>query len=240
MKIKSKRVSVISAALIICAVNILVLNCKQAQQIEEPRPVDIETLKSRLILQTEEDPESKTKVSKGTFTVFENRKTQKGRMIKLDVVVLHATGADSKPDPIFPLAGGPGADVAKSIMRYEDSWMRRERDIVLVSQRGTGGDNKLECELPANDDNIQGYLDPLFNADAFRACLEELKKNFDLTQYSTCLAADDWNEVRLALGYDKINVIGGSYGTRASLVYMRRHPETVRSTIFNGSRSHRI
>lgn len=234
MENKSKRLSIICAALIICIACLLSLCSKPDQQVEESRPVDIETLKSRLILQTEEDPVSNTRVSRGTFAVFEDRKAQKGRMLQLDVVVLHATGQNPKPDPIFPLAGGPGADITKNITRYEDSWMRGGRDIVLVSQRGTGGDNKLDCEIAASDDNLQGYLDPLFNIDTFRTCLEKLKENFDLTKYSTCLAADDLNEVRLALGYDKINVTGGSYGTRAALVYMRRYPETVRTAILNG------
>ncbi|UCC39758.1 MAG: alpha/beta hydrolase [Candidatus Aminicenantes bacterium] len=234
MENRSKRLSIIGAALIICAVCLFNLCSKPEQKVEKSPPVDIETLKSRLVIQTEVDSESNTKVSRGTFSVFEDRKAQEGRMIKLDVVVLHATGSDPKPDPIFPLSGGPGEDATKGTMMYKESRMRGERDIVLVSQRGTGGDNKLDCELPANDSNIQGYLDPLFDAEAFRACLEELKKNFDLTKYSTSMAADDLNEVRLALGYDKINVIGGSYGTRAALVYMRRHPETVRTAILTG------
>jgi pimeloyl-ACP methyl ester carboxylesterase len=42
---------------------------------------------------------------------------------------------------------------------------------------------------------------------------------------------DDLDDVRAWLGYDKINLLGGSYGTRAELVYMRRHPEHVRSAI---------
>jgi len=197
-------------------------------------PVDVETLKSRLKLQTKEDPETKIKISRGTFAVFEDRDAQKGRMIHLEVVILHATGPDRKPDPIVPLAGGPGTNAAASGRVPGASWIPKERDIVLVSQRGTGGDNNLYCKLGAGDDNLQVYIDPLFTPDNFRPCLEELKDKFDLTKYSTCHAADDLNELRLALGYDKINLTGVSYGTRAALVYMRRHPETVRTAILNG------
>ncbi|MFG0253442.1 MAG: alpha/beta hydrolase, partial [Phycisphaerales bacterium JB038] len=53
-------------------------------------------------------------------------------------------------------------------------------------------------------------------------------------QYSTPIAMDDLNEIREALGYSQINLMGGSYGTRAALIYMRRHPETVRTAILNG------
>lgn len=213
---------------------LLILACKSQTSDTPPisLPADIETLKSRLALETEADPDSEGQISKGTFAVYENRESQSGRMIHLEVVVLHATGADPRPDPVFIFAGGPGANVAR--YGYRRSWLREKRDIVLVSQRGTGGDNRLDCPLAASDDDLQGYLDPLFDTATFRACMEKLQQDYDLTQYSTCLAADDLNDVRLALGYDKINVTGGSYGTRMALVYMRRHPQTVRTAILNG------
>ena len=94
--------------------------------------------------------------------------------------------------------------------------------------------DRLDCRLPGTDDNLQGYLDPIFDLESCRASLAELGRRADLTQYSTPIAADDLNEVRQALGYDEINVSGGSYGTRASLIYIRRHPETVRTAILNG------
>ncbi len=210
-------------------------SCRDKTAVEkEVLPIDVKILKSQLDLETEEDPLVGGNISSGTFTVFENRESQEGRTINLTVVILHAFSETPKPDPFFPLAGGPGADVTQRVNSYKKSWIREERDIVFVSQRGTGGDNRLDCLLATSDDNLQGYFDPLFNLDNFRACLEELQKYFDLTKYSTCLAADDLNDLRLALGYDKINLTGTSYGTRAALVYMRRHPETVRSAILNG------
>ncbi len=189
---------------------------------------------SRLDLRTEEEPGTGLRISRGTFAVYEDREARSGRMIHLGVVILHAKGPNRKPDPVFPFAGGPGRDVTTTEAGYRDSWMRDERDIVLVAQRGTGGDNKLDCPKAADDGNIQGYLEPLFRTDLFRDCREELSKKFDLTKYSTELAADDVNDLCRALGYDTINVMGGSYGTRMALVYMRRHPETVRTAVLNG------
>ncbi len=155
-------------------------------------------------------------------------------MIRLDLVILHATSPDPKPDPVFYLAGGPGQAAAYLYREYIESPLRQDRDIVLVNHRGTGGDNLLQCEIHGGDENIQGYLENTFDAEEFRKCLEELKKKFDLTKYSTPMAMDDLNEVRAALGYEKINLMGTSGGTRSSLVYMRRHPETVRSAILTG------
>lgn len=201
---------------------------------KHPVIIDLEILKSRLNLAVEVDPKTGLRTSRGTYAVYEDREAQSGLMIHLDVVILHAKGPEVKPDPLFPFAGGPGQDVITTESQYRDYWVREQRDIVFVSQRGTGGDNKLDCPKAADDDNIQGYFDPLFQVDIFRDCLRELSARFDLTKYSTCLAADDVNDLRRALGYKKINVSGGSYGTRMAMVYMRRHPETVRTAILNG------
>lgn len=235
MENKKRYLSIFSIIFVLLA-SVSLVSCQKKEQIASAKaaPVDIEILKSRLVLETEENAETGANVSRGTFAVFEDREAQEGRMIHLDVVVLHATGPEVKPDPVFVFSGGPGANVSGYENGYARSWFREERDVVLVSQRGTGGDNRLDCKQAAPDDDLQAYFDPLFRTDTFQMCLEELKEKYDLTQYSTCMAADDYNEVRLALGYDKINLRGGSYGTRMALVYMRRHPETVRAALLNG------
>jgi pimeloyl-ACP methyl ester carboxylesterase len=170
----------------------------------------------------------------GTYTVFENREAAAGRTIELNIMVLPARSAEPRPDPVFPLAGGPGQGATQTARRWANSWMRDERDIVLVDQRGTGMSNPLHCDMPGSDEDPQSYLQPVFSAKVFEPCRAKLEQVADLTQYTTPIAADDLNEVRDALGYDRINLVGGSYGTRAALVYMRRHTETVRAAILNG------
>jgi pimeloyl-ACP methyl ester carboxylesterase len=81
----------------------------------------------------------------------------------------------------------------------------------------------------------QAYLDPPFGRLAeFEACAETPSARADLRLYTTPIAMDDLNEVREALGYATLNLSGGSYGSRAALVYMRRHPQTVRTAVING------
>ena len=202
---------------------VLAVGCSHAQ-----------TTDSRLSLTTTEHELPRGKISRGSYAVFEDRQANSGRMIHLDLVVLHATGPDPKPDPLFYLGGGPGQANVDLFRGYAESWIRHERDIVFINVRGTGEDNNLQCMLHGGDDNIQGYLENPFDVQEFQICLESLKQKFDLTKYSTPLAMDDLNDVRKALGYDKINMMGTSGGTRAILVYMRRHPETVRSAILVG------
>ncbi len=169
----------------------------------------------------------------GTLKVYENRATKQGRQIDLNIVVLPALRSDAQPDPLFFLAGGPGQGAAKlaKVVRTIFQRVQSDRDIVLVDQRGTGKSNPLDCN--SDDDSLQALT--LTNEqmlERLKACLA--KYDADLTLYTTPIAMDDLDDVRAFLGYDTINVYGGSYGTRAALVYMRQHGDRVRSAILDG------
>jgi pimeloyl-ACP methyl ester carboxylesterase len=112
--------------------------------------------------------------------------------------------------------------------------LRRDREIVFVDQRGTGESNPLYCNQNANKDDMRTYFTEGVNVDNVRDCRNQLEKNANLTLYTTQIAMDDLDEVRSALGYDKINLVGGSYGTFAGLVYLRQHPDRVRAAILEG------
>lgn len=170
----------------------------------------------------------------GVLRVWEDRARRSGRVLELEVVVLPARGPDRAPDPVFVLAGGPGQNAAELADLYADHWFRERRDVVLMSQRGTGGNNRLDCEPPGGGDELQGFLDPLFRVEVFRDCLEGLRRDHDLTKYSTPDAMDDLDDLRRALGCASVNLHGGSYGTRAALEYIRRHGDRVRCAVLNG------
>ena len=171
----------------------------------------------------------------GTYQVWENRAAKSGRKIGLKIVLFPAQSSRPKRDPIFFLAGGPG-QAATSIAAFAaENPLRQNRDLVFVDQRGTGQPNRLGCELGGREDDLQSYLGEMFPVEAVRLCREQLEKNADLTLYTTDLAMDDLDEVRAWLGYAKINLVGGSYGTRAAQVYLRRHPRTVRAVLLSGA-----
>ena len=170
----------------------------------------------------------------GTLKVYENRATRQGRQLDLNIVVLPALRSDAEPDPLFFLAGGPGQGAAKLAKAVRTIFQRvqNDRDIVLVDQRGTGRSNPLNC-LDDADDSLQSLMETNEQALArLKAC--QAKYDADLTLYTTPIAMDDLDDVRAFLGYDKINVYGGSYGTRAALVYMRQHGDRVRTAILDG------
>jgi pimeloyl-ACP methyl ester carboxylesterase len=166
----------------------------------------------------------------GKLTVFENRQTRTGRTIDLNIVVLPAFDQENKGEPIFDLAGGPGASSAERADFYAGPGKdyRRRHDVVCVDQRGTGQSNPLS--IP-REKTPQYYLSEMFPVDYVREMRHALEQRADLTKYTTSIAMDDLDDVRAWLGYGRINLFGGSYGTQAALVYMRRHPEHVRSAI---------
>lgn len=165
----------------------------------------------------------------GSHRVFEDRAARSGRTIDLKVAVVPALRRESADDPLFVLAGGPGQGATEygRLIPLAFREIRKTRDVVLVDLRGTGGSNPLDCDL---DDPLDLLEDGAFDASA---CLRKLKG--DPRFYTTAPAMDDLDEVRAALGYEKINLWGGSYGTRAALVYAQRHPERVRTVVLDGA-----
>jgi pimeloyl-ACP methyl ester carboxylesterase len=161
----------------------------------------------------------------GTLKVYEDRAARSGRMIDLRVAVIKAKNPKPAPDPIFWLAGGPGAaateDTGYALQVLGPA--NEQRDLVFVDQRGTGGSNKLVCPQST---------DPARQVENLRACLAGL--NGDPSAYTTAWAMDDVDDVRTALGYDQINLYGESYGATAEQVYMLRHSEHVRTSALAG------
>ncbi|HLA11002.1 MAG TPA: alpha/beta fold hydrolase [Pyrinomonadaceae bacterium] len=171
----------------------------------------------------------------GSYEVFENRTTKTGRRIGLNVVVIPATGSQKEPDPMAYFAGGPGSAATE-----EAAWLAKDfasilqkRDLLLVDQRGTGKSHPLNCEL-FNPGDLQSYLGYFFPLEAVKKCRQQLEAKADLALYTTEIAMDDLDEVRAALGYEKLNLFGASYGTRAALTYLKRHPKHVRTVTLQG------
>ena len=170
----------------------------------------------------------------GRFEVPENRQSPEGRRLSLKIVVLPAREARRQRDPVFILAGGPGQAATDNAEFFAKimARVRRQRDIVLVDQRGTGESNGLTCEIYGK--STQAHLGDLFPPEAIGECLTEWQKRADLRFYTTDIAMADLDEVREALGYEQINLFGTSYGTRAAQVYLRKFPKRVRTVIMKG------
>jgi len=161
-----------------------------------------------------------------------------GRQVDIHYAVIPALARNKLPDPVFFFAGGPGQsaiDLAGAIAG-QLSRMSNRRDIVLVDQRGTGRSAPLQC---ADDDPARPLgqqLDPARQTAALLACRDALKAlpYGDLRMFTTTLAVQDIDAVRAALGAERIDVMGVSYGTRVVLEYQRQFPQHVRRAVIDG------
>jgi pimeloyl-ACP methyl ester carboxylesterase len=182
-------------------------------------------------------PKFSTAAQCGTLNVAEDRSRPDGRRIGIGVVLLPANTLDPEPDPLFLIPGGPGQSVAALaplVGAFAD--VRRKRDLVLVDPRGTGRSAPLDCAALKARDAFDEVVDMDAAKTAPRRCLAELtaQGKIDVTQYTTTAVVADLDEVRVALGYARINLWGGSYGTRVAQEYLRRHADQVRSVVLDG------
>jgi pimeloyl-ACP methyl ester carboxylesterase len=161
-----------------------------------------------------------------------------GAQIDVHFAVLPALARNKKADPVFFFAGGPGQsaiDVAASIGRVFARVANR-RDLVFVDQRGTGRSAPLACEPPAPTRPLAEAVDPERQVARLARCRERLQAlpHGDLRHYATWVAAQDADAVRQALGAAQVNLVGGSYGTRAALEFQRQFPQAVRRAVLDG------
>ena len=182
-----------------------------------------------------EHPQRLTVVSAdcGELTVPENSAQPNGRQLHLAFARVPAISRRKHPDPLFVLAGGPGMAATTFYATVAPVFGRihRDRDIILLDQRGTGGSNPLNC--PGGDETDYRATDNDIAAEA-RSCLEKLSAKADVAQYTTSVAVNDLERLRQVLGYEHINMYGVSYGTRVAQQYLRRFPDHTRALILDG------
>jgi pimeloyl-ACP methyl ester carboxylesterase len=177
----------------------------------------------------------------GKLAVFEDQEQKTGRKIDLNIAVVPAVSRSPEPDALFLLAGGPGQAATEAFLPMYGilDRLRQKRDIVLVDQRGTGQSNPLRCtvNVPSNGATTgnspeQETPSAEKQSEAIKACLAQIKA--DTRLYTTPATVEDLEQVRLALGYERINLIGISYGTRVAQAYQRRYPQHTRTVTLDG------
>jgi pimeloyl-ACP methyl ester carboxylesterase len=129
----------------------------------------------------------------GTYEFMENRNVRKGAKSRLNFIILPAWTLNPEPDPIFIFSGGPGQGSAAVAVAYARRYekLRRERDIVLVDQRGTGQSNSLPCKRIGSQDSAQTYLQDMFPEEYVKNCRKELENKANLRYYDSTTAMQD-------------------------------------------------
>jgi pimeloyl-ACP methyl ester carboxylesterase len=152
--------------------------------------------------------------------------------IALRIAVVPALNLTPEPDPLVPISGGPGQGSVQFYTSYywafED--VRRNRDILLIDQRGTGESATMDCEF--DDDILEGEYSVEVTVEYTERCLEQLPH--DPRFFTTSVAVSDMEAVREALGYPALNLYGVSYGTRVAQHFARRYPDSTRTVVIDG------
>ncbi|MDI1475478.1 alpha/beta fold hydrolase [Polyangium sp. y55x31] len=180
----------------------------------------------------------------GTLYVPENRRNAGSRRIGVGFARIKAPRPTGAP-PVFWLPGGPGLSVlgaftdddaaSKSRLR---SWLTfgAVGDLVVIEQRGyTRRGEMLEAVSQALPLDQPGSV--RVEAEAMRALARAAiaaNPDKDLSGYDIGELAADVDDLRRALGYDKISLFGGSFGSQWSFSVMRLHPEIVARAVLSG------
>jgi pimeloyl-ACP methyl ester carboxylesterase len=169
----------------------------------------------------------------GTLTVPEDSANPGGRTIPLEFVVLPARDGSRRSDAVLYLVGGPGLGATESVsfLAANIGAIQETRDIILVDQRGSGESNPLQCAM-SPEETLEALFAARFRGPTLTRCLATLEA--DPRFYRSIEIADDLDAVRSALGYERLHLVGVSYGSRLALVYLRRHPDHVRTISLRG------
>ena len=171
----------------------------------------------------------------GTLTVSEDPADRRSRLIALPLTRIRAR-AERPSDPIFILQGGPG--MSNMEFAYASRYAENH-DVVLVGYRGIDGSERLDCPevksaiSHASDVNGEGFYTA--QREAYKTCADRLAADgVDLTRYGLVQQVDDLEAARAALGYERINLLSESAGTRTAMIYGLRYPESIHRSVMFG------
>lgn len=183
-----------------------------------------------------------TRVRCGVVRVPQDREKNFTDLIELPVIIYQSEKPDA--DVVMFLQGGPGVESLDwSLALFKDyvSPILQEHDMVFFDPRGTGRSKPaLNCpEL--NKVFIDAYFQNRLADDAFRdftaawsKCHDRfVAEGIDPAAFNTTQSAADVHDIVQALGYQKVNLLGISYGTRLGLTVMRDYPEIIRSAVLD-------
>ncbi|MFN7963341.1 MAG: alpha/beta fold hydrolase [Thermoanaerobaculia bacterium] len=175
-------------------------------------------------------PASPLAVECGTLAVPESRGEPEGQKLELAVILARHPSAAATVDPLLFLGGGPGDPLfptAAGLLAEPELalGLAEGQDLVLIEQRGVGASSpNLSCP--------QAVLD-LASAELCRAQMQS--QGIDLSRYNSLESAADLETLRQALGAERFQVIGFSYGSRLALTLARERPDSVSSLVLDGA-----
>ncbi len=182
-------------------------------------------------------------VDMGRLFVPENRAKAESRLIELAFLRVKSPVPNPGP-PLFYLAGGPGGSATGQVnlgrgLSERWSWYLSICDLVFLDQRGAGRSNPNLLHIAPSHARMEAFRDAAVAREVMVAAAREGAEKFrtegvDLDGYTTVESADDIDAARQALGYERINLWGFSYGTHLGLATIRRHGDRIANAVLMG------
>jgi pimeloyl-ACP methyl ester carboxylesterase len=148
------------------------------------------------------------------------------------IPIRYAVRARSRRDrpsqgAIFAVEGGPGYGSIGSARYYIHLFghLLDSRELVLVDMRGTGHSRAIDCPKLQRGRGT--------DRDGVAQCAHLLDDHYG--SFRTSAAADDIDSVRSALGFERIDLYGDSYGTFLAQSYAFRHGDTLRALVLDSA-----
>ncbi len=187
-------------------------------------------------------PQLRPRLRCGTVSVPRDRANPSGGSYKLAVVVIQSARQPSLPDPVVYISGGPGGPLTINAGHQAETPYAPQRDVILVDQRGTGrsepslcpdrNNELLDADIAVVEQRTQDTL--ARRRDVYAACRDAaIAHSIDMRDFGTRITVEDYEWVRQALGVDRWNVYGESYGTTVAMTLVSLHPRHVRSVVLD-------
>jgi len=181
-------------------------------------------------------------VQVGAILVPENHDDPDGKEIQITYIVLKAKDTTSTAFPMIYFSGGPGGNsISQGMINYlleQPMRMRDERDIILFDQRGIGYSSALpdmsfgSFDIMAKDANEEEEL-ALMTALILEYKKKCKEQNISPEYYNSMQNAKDIGMLFKHLGYEKYNLMGGSYGTRLGRIVQDMFPEYINCSVLD-------
>jgi len=181
----------------------------------------------------------------GTLYVPENRAKPGSRLIGVGFARVKAAKPTKAP-PVFLLVGGPGVTMLDIVLDHDETARRRIKawqayaevaDLVVIEQRGYTLRGDL-MEIPSKPLPLDRPTTVADDIDVVRDMARRAQAAYpkaDLSGYSIGEIADDVQDLSRALGYDKISLVGASFGSQWSFAVMKAHPGLVARAVITSA-----
>jgi pimeloyl-ACP methyl ester carboxylesterase len=175
-------------------------------------------------------------IFKGTMPVKINRSDSSSGYLALPVHIIKSPSKTTS-EPIVWMTGGPGQSNFDFTPPKE---FLAGHDFIIIGYRGVDGPIRLTSrKIGKSMLGLHHRMLSTESLDYIGSCMKQYyeklrKQGIDVNNFTMIDVIDDFEDIRKQLGYSKINLLSGSYGTRVALLYSYRYPDAIKRSLMVG------